>query len=141
MEHDVYDDLDKGLEYVQSMCEHAAHQFLRDGDCHEEVCNIARRMLETKELAERELDRVNREAPAKPEDDNRVRSYRPPSMRKDFKDPGSSSARGDANKEPAPLAKIPSVKAASEIEVDEGVEDMDAEVMPKLVYKSTRMMT
>ncbi|KAI0482481.1 hypothetical protein GGR56DRAFT_620097, partial [Xylariaceae sp. FL0804] len=30
---DIWEELDKGLEYVQSMCEHAAHQFLRDGDC------------------------------------------------------------------------------------------------------------
>ncbi|KAK1829205.1 hypothetical protein QBC39DRAFT_138059 [Podospora conica] len=139
MEPDVYDDLDKGLEYVQSMCEHAAHQFLRDGDCRDEVGNIARRMLETKELADKELERVLREAPAKTEEDNRVRSYRPPSMRRDFKDLGSPGSRSDANKEmPAP-DKPPSLKASGEIEVDEGVEDMD-EIMPKLTYKSTRMM-
>ncbi|KAK0750949.1 hypothetical protein B0T18DRAFT_318982 [Schizothecium vesticola] len=139
MEPDVYDDLDKGLEYVQSMCEHAAHQFLRDGDCRDEVGNIARRMLETKELADRELERVQREAPAKTEEDNRVRSYRPPSMRKDFKDLGSPGSRSDANKEAPTPDKVPSLKASSEIEVDEGVEDMD-DFMPKLAYKSTRMM-
>lgn len=141
MEPDVYDDLDKGLEYVQSMCEHAAHQFLRDGDCRDEVGNIARRMLETKELADKELERVQREAPAKPEEDSRVRSYRPPSMRKDFKDLGSPGSRSDANTEAAAADKAPSLKASSEIaiEVDEGVEDMD-EILPKLQYKSTRMM-
>ena len=129
----MYDDLDKGLEYVQSMCEHAAHQFLRDGDCRDEVGNITRRMLETKELADRELERVQREAPAKTEEDSRVRSYRPPSMRKDFKDLGSPGSRSDANKEAPTPDKVPSLKASSEIEVDEGVEDMD-DFMPKLAW-------
>jgi len=48
LEKDIYDDLDKGLEYVQSMCEHAARQFLRDGDCAEEVGKISSRMAEIK---------------------------------------------------------------------------------------------
>ena len=60
---DVYDELDKGLEYVQSMCEHAAHQFLRDGDCAEEVANIQRRMGETRELADKEMARVKMDEP------------------------------------------------------------------------------
>ena len=60
---DVYDELDKGLEYVQSMCEHAAHQFLRGGDCGEEVANIKGRLGETRELAEKEMARVRAEDP------------------------------------------------------------------------------
>jgi hypothetical protein len=82
---DVYDELDKGLEYVQSMCEHAAHQFLRDGDCGEEVSNIKRRMIETKELADKEMERVKKEEPEALNvvDEIRGRSYRPQSMRRD----------------------------------------------------------
>ncbi|KAK4151095.1 hypothetical protein C8A00DRAFT_17461 [Chaetomidium leptoderma] len=125
---DVYDELDKGLEYVQSMCEHAAHQFLRDGDCGEEVSNIKRRLGETKELADKEMARVEREDPQallkmNEEDGMRGRSYRPQSMRRD-------------------VAKSAAVLAAASgpLEVDEGVEDLDAESLPKLTYKSTRMM-
>ena len=59
---DVYDELDKGLEYVHSMCEHAAHQFLR-GDCGEELSNIKRRMVKTKEFADKEMERVKKEEP------------------------------------------------------------------------------
>ncbi|KAK1755819.1 hypothetical protein QBC47DRAFT_197593 [Echria macrotheca] len=147
MKPDIYDDLDKGLEYVQSMCEHAAHQFLRDGDCAEEVGNIERRLGDTKELADREMERIQREDPEslnKPaEDEMRVRSYRPPSMRKDI---GSPSTRSETNlKEGAASsqkeATRESVSPSNELEVDEGVEDMDTEVVPKLAYKSTRMMT
>ena len=55
---DVYDELDKGLKYVQSMCEQAAHQFLRGGDCSEAVANIKRQLGMTKETADKELARV-----------------------------------------------------------------------------------
>ncbi|KAK3312485.1 hypothetical protein B0H66DRAFT_578583 [Apodospora peruviana] len=54
----VYDELDKGLEYVQSKCEHAAHQFLQNGNCAEEAANIQQRMVEVKELADKEMERV-----------------------------------------------------------------------------------
>lgn len=120
---DVYDELDKGLEYVQSMCEHAAHQFLRDGDCGEEVENIKRRLGETKELADKEMERVlnDPEAAKKLEEPTNPRSFRPQSMRREVL--SSSSAKN----------------VATELEVDEGVEDLD-EAEPKLVYKSTRMM-
>ncbi|KAK3352388.1 hypothetical protein B0T25DRAFT_454374 [Lasiosphaeria hispida] len=136
---DVYDDLDKGLEYVQSMCEHAAHQFLRDGDCGEEVCNIQRRMAETLELADREMERVKKEEPETlkaAEEEMRGRSYRPQSMRKGPSS-GLVAAQAGAGKEGG---GNPIISASNQLEVDEGVEDMEAEE-PKLVYKSTRMMT
>jgi hypothetical protein len=133
---DVYDELDRGLEYVQSMCEHAAHQFLRDGDCGEEVSNIKRRLGETKELADKEMARVEREEPQAlkklAEDDGmKGRSYRPQSMRRDVVKPGAGNGALAA--------------ASGPLEVDEGVEDVDGEeeeeeALPKLVYKSTRMM-
>lgn len=50
----IFDELDSGLEWCQSMCEHAAHQFLRDGSCATEIAGIKKRLLEVKEIAERE---------------------------------------------------------------------------------------
>ncbi|KAH6855687.1 hypothetical protein B0I37DRAFT_60612 [Chaetomium sp. MPI-CAGE-AT-0009] len=134
---DVYDELDKGLEYVQSMCEHGAHQFLRDGECAEEVANIKRRLAETKELADKEMERVKREDPEAllklAEDDGmKGRSYRPQSMRKDITKPGSTNGTSPAA---SALAA-----ASGPLEVDEGVEDLDAEDVPKLVWRSTRAM-
>ncbi|KAK4238217.1 hypothetical protein C8A03DRAFT_15279 [Achaetomium macrosporum] len=128
---DVFDELDKGLDYVQSMCEHAAHQFLRDGDCGEEVANIKRRLAEVNELADKEMERVKREEPEAllkmAEEENggglRGRSYRPQSMRRDVVKPAAA------------------VAGTAPLEVDEGVQDVDGqETTPKLVYKSTRMM-
>ncbi|TPX12012.1 uncharacterized protein E0L32_007315 [Thyridium curvatum] len=121
---DVYDELDKGLEYVQSMCEHAAHQFLRDGDCNEEIENIKRRLGETKESADKEMERVIKEEPEtlNNQEPLKTRSFRPQSMRRDVM-PDSPAAK----------------EVNSKLEVDEAIDDMDEEP-PKLVYKSTRMM-
>ncbi|KAM7198585.1 hypothetical protein V8F20_006115 [Naviculisporaceae sp. PSN 640] len=129
---DIYDELDKGLEYVQSMCEHAAHQFLRDGDCAEEVANIQRRMGETKDIADKEMARVRKEEPEAlkaAEEAFKGRSYRPQSMRK----------AGAGN--PGFMAAQIAAKDSNVLEVDEGVEDMEYDdEIPKLVYKSTRRM-
>ncbi|KAL2196788.1 hypothetical protein P885DRAFT_60799 [Corynascus similis CBS 632.67] len=159
----VYDELDRGLEYVQSMCEHAAHQFLRDGDCGEEVANIKRRLAETKELADREMERVRREDPdalakiaaAGAGDDATgvaaARSYRPQSMRKVVGKPAGAAAAAASTSTPAAgtgtgtgagsTTPTPALdESAGPLEVDEGVGDVDGEAMPKLVWKSTRMM-
>ncbi|KAK0643444.1 hypothetical protein B0T16DRAFT_459588 [Cercophora newfieldiana] len=146
LEKDIYDDLDKGLEFVQSMCEHAAHQFLRDGDCAEEVGKISSRMAETQELAGKELERVQREEPdtlKAAEDESRGRSYRPPSMRKDLT--SSCSHRSDPSIKDAALAAAKASAAAaavpSKLAVDEGVEDMQTDATPNpALNKATRMM-
>ncbi|KAK3307567.1 uncharacterized protein B0T15DRAFT_182531 [Chaetomium strumarium] len=139
---DVYDELDKGLDYVQSMCEHAAHQFLRDGDCGEEVANIKRRLGEVNELADKEMERVRREEPETllkmAEEENgaglRGRSYRPQSMRRDVTKPASPAS-------PAAAAAAAAMAGAAPLEVDEGVQDVDGqEAAPQLMYKSARMM-
>jgi hypothetical protein len=57
----IFDELDSGLEWCQSMCEHAAHQFLRDGNCNTEIGGIKRRLWEVKEIAEREAAKVTAE--------------------------------------------------------------------------------
>lgn len=133
---DVYDELDKGLEYVQSMCEHAAHQFLRDGDCNEEIGNVKRRLGETKEQADREMERVKKEDPEAlkaSEEPLKTRSFRLQSMRRDG--PSPTSAKD------ALLGKNPIAAAAdphATLEVDEGIDDMDDDT-PKLMYKSSRL--
>jgi hypothetical protein len=63
----IFDELDSGLEWCQSMCEHAAHQFLRDGNCNTEIAGIKRRLWEVKEIAERENARIAAEKAEKEE--------------------------------------------------------------------------
>ncbi|KAI0972686.1 hypothetical protein F4678DRAFT_471649 [Xylaria arbuscula] len=58
---DIWDELDKGLESVQGLCERAAHQFLRDGDCNDEIEKIKSRLVKVKELAVKEKERISAE--------------------------------------------------------------------------------
>ncbi|OBT43466.1 hypothetical protein VE00_06175 [Pseudogymnoascus sp. WSF 3629] len=51
----IFDELDSGLEWCQSMCEHAAHQFLRDGQCTSEIEGIKSRMQEVWDRAGEEM--------------------------------------------------------------------------------------
>jgi hypothetical protein len=54
----VYDIIDAGLEFSQSTCETAAHQFLRDGDCATEISNIRERLNEVMKLAQDEVSKL-----------------------------------------------------------------------------------
>lgn len=51
----IFDELDTGLEWCQSMCEHAAHQFLRDGQCTSEIKGIKSRLQEVWDRAGEEM--------------------------------------------------------------------------------------
>ncbi|KAK4172972.1 hypothetical protein QBC36DRAFT_65010 [Triangularia setosa] len=130
LQSDVYDELDKGLEFVQSMCEHAAHQFLRDGDCGEEVSKIKQRLRETKELADKGMERVKKENATslqKDADETRGRSYRPQSMRKD-------------NLNALKAAETNGLGSEMKLEVDDGVDEVEVVLPPRLMYRSTRAM-
>ncbi|KAI9683034.1 MAG: hypothetical protein M1822_006227 [Bathelium mastoideum] len=48
----IYDQLDKALERTQMMCEKAAHQYLRDGDCRLELREAKKHLEETRALVE-----------------------------------------------------------------------------------------
>ncbi|KAJ0113940.1 hypothetical protein J7T55_010184 [Diaporthe amygdali] len=153
---DVFEELDKGLESVQSMCEHAAHQFLRDGDCSDEIVKIKDRLTGTKTSAEKEIQRMLdqdetleaklSQAPARP------RSYRPQSMRRASlaaANPTAGKGGGesgrlftggfDGNKLTADSEPSPFGASGAVLEVDDGT-DEDSRAPPKLQYRSTRAM-
>jgi hypothetical protein len=142
---DVYDNLDKGLEFVQSTCEHGAHQFLRDGYCKDEISKARERLGEVLELAKADLERVQREEPELVKEKGemgKVRTRRPISMRRDMSvGLKEGSPPPPKELEPAKLeAAEPTalVDPMAPIEVDEGI-DVEME-LPKLQYRSTRAM-
>ncbi|KAK4690693.1 hypothetical protein P7C71_g6156, partial [Lecanoromycetidae sp. Uapishka_2] len=53
-----FDDADKDLETAQNLCEVAAHQFLRDGDCRHEIEGTRKRVEAVLEIATKEVDRL-----------------------------------------------------------------------------------
>ncbi|KAF4498225.1 hypothetical protein FAGAP_5617 [Fusarium agapanthi] len=152
---DVYDKLDKGLEFVQSMCEHGAHQFLRDGDCNDEISKVQKRLTEVLEMAKTEMERVEREEPELAKETGemgKVRTRRPISMRRDMavglKESSPTPTKEENKLEPAKLEAAEPIIPADPMalmavdpnimEADEGI-DVEME-LPKLQYRSTRAM-
>lgn len=91
------DFVDKQLELAQSLSEHAAHRFLRCGDCRKELDDVAAKFQCVAEVAKNEVERLRSEQP--PEDENLVqqqieRSLKMPESLHDEKppEPGSTSA-------------------------------------------------
>lgn len=54
----AFEEADQHLEAAQSLCEVAAHQFLRDGDCSDEIEGTKTRFHDCLRVAQREADRL-----------------------------------------------------------------------------------
>ena len=59
-----FEEADRDLEEAQNLCERAAHQFLRDGDCHTEIEGTRKRFLNCEGIAKIEVDRFRKEEEA-----------------------------------------------------------------------------
>ncbi|KAG8665089.1 hypothetical protein FPOAC2_14337 [Fusarium poae] len=122
---DVYDNLDKGLEFVQSLCERGAHQFLRDGDCNDEISNVRKRLAEVLEMAKTEIERKGPELAKETGEMGKIRTRRPISMRREMSaglKEGSPTPTKEENKqEPEKLEAAnpsPTLDPMAPIEVD-----------------------
>ena len=56
-----FEDADKALETAQNLCEVAAHQFLRDGDCRLEIEGTRQKFEHSLEVAKKEVERLQAE--------------------------------------------------------------------------------
>ncbi|KAL6789488.1 hypothetical protein GGI42DRAFT_263239 [Trichoderma sp. SZMC 28013] len=143
---DVYDELDKALEFVQSTCEHGAHQFLRDAKCSEEVQKIQKRIGEVLVMAKDEMERVEREEPemlketadAKQQTMKSITVSRTSVPRhKEVDDVHSRKLEAAGSAAP----RVPVMHVADQIEADPnaGQDDFDAEAMlARIRYNSSR---
>ncbi|KAF5981587.1 hypothetical protein FBULB1_4698 [Fusarium bulbicola] len=118
----LYDKLVTSLEFVQNTCEHGAHQFLRDGDCNDEISKVQKRLTELLEMAKTEKERVEREEPEL--------AKKTGEMGKDSKLEAMDHMR--------PIEVDPKYVDANIMEADKGI-DVEVE-LPKLQYRSTRAM-
>jgi hypothetical protein len=127
---DVFSELDKALEWCQSECEKAAHQFLRDGECDNEINNIKRKLSEVRAGAEKELEQqlkleeteiITPSFTRSSHDVGKVRELKSVMMR-----------RGDSG-QVKDLEIDESVNM--EVDEDEGVDDMEP---PPLIFKRSR---
>lgn len=60
-DQDIFEKVDKSLEWCQSHCEFAAHKFLREGECSAEIENIKKKLSEVRSCAEKEIERLKAE--------------------------------------------------------------------------------
>jgi hypothetical protein len=126
---DIFDELDKGLEWCQGQCEHAAHQFLRDGDCSTEIANIKRKLEEVKQSAEKEMERLKQAEAANPspshlrtsdaDEEGKGRVLKAPLMRKELG-----------------MGTMKDLEVDDTMEVDDEEDEM--ELPPKLIFKRSR---
>ena len=118
----IFDELDKGLEWCQSRCEHAAHQFLREGECSTEIESIKKRLLEVKDAGLKELKRLGEvkstKVTTRDSSETKPRQAKPVYLRRDFSAP-----------------KLEVDDSAMEVDDDEGVDDLEP---PKLMFKRSR---
>lgn len=57
----MLDEADRDLEITQSLCEVAAHQLLRDGDCRVEIEGMRKKFENCRAIAKREVERLKEE--------------------------------------------------------------------------------
>ena len=126
---DIFEELDKVLEWCQSECERAAHQFLRDGECGTEIENIKKKLLEVQLGAEQEMEKLK----ALEENPEPVRRREPPEPR----DGASRGLKPIQMRRGFEAMKDVEVDESTNMEVDddEGVDDLEP---PKLLFKRSR---
>lgn len=75
----AFEEADKNLEAAQSLCEVAAHQFLRDGDCTEEIQGTRLKFESCLRMAQQEVELLRREQqkPEEPEEPKTPKSEEP----------------------------------------------------------------
>ncbi|KAL8709922.1 MAG: hypothetical protein Q9220_005372 [cf. Caloplaca sp. 1 TL-2023] len=106
----AFDRADNDLEAAQNLCEVAAHQFLRDGDCGEEIAGARKRFEECLKIAEAERTKLQAEDT---EDKETDQASRPP-----VKTTGDSVPVA-ANKMEVPrIPTVPTLTSNGTIEVD-----------------------
>ncbi|TGO11545.1 hypothetical protein BTUL_0107g00300 [Botrytis tulipae] len=127
---DIFDELDKGLEWCQGQCEHAAHQFLRDGECSTEIENIKRRLGEVKEIADRKIERLRAEEALQLELEKKNVVSK--------EDPDVNGSRSKSLPAITPVSNGPvelEVDDAMEVDDDDDDDDNDGFDPKKLIFK------
>jgi hypothetical protein len=123
---DIFEQIDKALEWCQGHCEHAAHKFLREGECSAEIDNIKNKLSQVRESAEKEVQRRKEEDAARPPrqpEESKNRELKFQQMRK------------DVDRERAKDLEVDTLELGNMEVDDEGFEELDPSA---LVFKRSR---
>ncbi|KAF2708786.1 hypothetical protein K504DRAFT_380734 [Pleomassaria siparia CBS 279.74] len=121
---ELFDSTDKALEHAQGLCERAAHQALRDGNCRKEMDGVRKHLEGVLEAANKEVEKYNARKDKESSLDELETQSLPPSVVLPAK-PILPTIRSD------PAAAHTTLKAV-EIEVDDDEFDDVDFVMPPI---------
>lgn len=124
-----FEEADRELEAAQSLCEVAAHQFLRDGDCTEEIQGTRLRFESCLRMAQQEVDLLRREQekteePEEPEEPKTPKLEEP--KKEDILAEQSTSRVVTLNEKmdlSDPQQKTSGYAGINSIEVDDGISE------------------
>ncbi|KAL9013868.1 MAG: hypothetical protein Q9173_001466 [Seirophora scorigena] len=111
---------DEDLEAAQNLCEVAAHQFLRDGDCGEEIAGTRKRFEECLETAKAEVEKLRAEESKKTERHSTASATEPT---KPVKAERNAVTLVSEKVDAPSIPKVPTLTTKGTIEVDD---DSDA---------------
>lgn len=147
---DIFETLDKSLDFIQCTCEHGAHQFLKSADCENDIGKIQARMGELIRVSTKELERVQRkelEPVMKPGEGNNTRARLPISVTRDEQVLESRLDTQPSNKLPATPAerepvKPPATDVVGSLEADDNLcaDEAIEFLLPELQYRPTWTM-
>ncbi|KAF1956019.1 hypothetical protein CC80DRAFT_83941 [Byssothecium circinans] len=129
---ELFDSTDKALEAAQGLCEKAAHQSLREGDCRKELEAVRKHFKGVQETAKQEVARYA----ARKEKEERERAAAPPELKADTPITPEPEQILPVHIPPSDGA-LHSTTQVIDIEVDEEEEEEDMDfVMPPIRFTS-----
>ncbi|KAK3070320.1 hypothetical protein LTR53_010671 [Teratosphaeriaceae sp. CCFEE 6253] len=132
----AFDQIDTHVEHSQSLCERAAYQILRDGDCAMELNNAKEQLLLARRVAEEELPKLEERSretakrePRREEGRGTKEASEDDDGKKHEEDKHADSAP-DASPVPSLVPSLPSDgKLEADLEPDDEVSDGESEVL------------
>lgn len=122
----AFEEADKDLEAAQSLCEVAAHQFLRDGDCTEEIQGTRLKFESCLRMAQQEVELLRREQ-QKPEESEEPKTPKSEEPKKETISAEQSTSKMITLNEKVDLSnpqpKTSIYAGINSIEVDDGISE------------------
>ncbi len=135
----AFEEADKELEAAQSLCEVAAHQFLRDGDCTEEIESTRLKFENCLQLAQREADLL-RQQPKSAVSEAETPAEEPQKPNKPREEPLKLVTMNEKVDLPEPESEPKQIAytGIGSIEVDDGVSDASSVHIDLTAFRRTR---
>jgi hypothetical protein len=123
--HDARQEADAALDKAQGFCEQGAHQFLRDGDCGEEISGAKAAFQDVLRISVEELERLNKDAKAAAITEAEVAAIKEKELEKSRQDASKQELDGDLRQESGINQHPALMHSAGVIEADDEEDGSD----------------